>query len=265
MRAAGTGPILRDLAHGRLEVEGRLHGASNATLRCLVETAAGPVRCVYKPVSGERPLWDFPESTLSRRELAAYALSDAIGWHLVPPTAWREDGPAGAGMCQLWIEEDEGTRPVDVVRPRAVPAGWRVVLEAEDGAGHPVVLVHADDRALQRIAVFDAVVNNADRKGGHVLADGTGAYWAIDHGVAFASEDKLRTVLWGWAGSAVPDDLLADVSGLHELLGDHYDPVDRWLADDEREALRDRVRELLRDGTFPIPGGRWPAVPWPVF
>lgn len=257
--------ILDDLATAPLEVEGRLHGSSNATLRCLVQTADGPIRCVYKPVAGERPLWDFPESTLTRRELAAFALSEAAGWGLVPPTAWRADGPAGEGMCQLWIDEVDSARPVDVVRPRAVPAGWLAVLEAEDGNGRPVVLVHADDPALQRLAVFDLLANNADRKGGHVLADASGAIWGIDHGVAFATEDKLRTVLWGWAGSAVPEDVLGEVSVLAELLGEHFDPVDRWLAQDEREALRERMGDLLRTGCFPIPGGSWPAVPWPVF
>ena len=168
-------------------------------------------------------------------------------------------------MCQLWIDQDPDACPIDVVAPRRVPAGWLAVLEAEDAAGRPVVLAHADDERLQRIAVFDVLANNADRKGGHVLADASGALWAIDHGVAFASEDKLRTVLWGWAGQAVPAGLLAEVGALVDLLGTHFDRVDRWLADDEREALRDRARALLRTGAFPVPGGHWPAIPWPVF
>ncbi len=257
--------LLADLARAPLQVEGRLHGASNATLRCQVETAGGLLDCVYKPVAGERPLWDFPDQTITRRELAAYELAQAAGWDIVPPTAWREDGPAGAGMCQLWVDDDPSACPVDVVRPRAVPAGWIAVLEAEDGAGRPVVLVHADDPRLQRIAVFDVLANNADRKGGHLLADAAGDLWAIDHGVSFACDDKLRTVLWGWAGQEVPAPLLAEVAALADRLGAAYDPVDRWLADDEQEALRERVHDLLRSGCFPTPSGHWPAVPWPIF
>ncbi len=253
------------LREGDLDVEGRLSDASNTTLRCLVEGDGLVVRCVYKPVAGERPLWDFPERTLTRRELAAFELSEVLGWHLIPPTVWREGGPGGAGMCQAWVDEDPGAAQVAVVRPGRLPTGWRHVLDAEDGAGAPVALVHSDSPALARMATFDVLVNNADRKGGHVLTDGTGRVWGIDHGVTFASEDKLRTVLWGWAGEPLPTELLADVERLHALLDSSLDPVDRWLDEEEREALRHRVRELLREGLFPLPSGRWPAIPWPVF
>ena len=260
----GTAPELADLLrHGELDIEGRLSDASNTTLRCSI--VGSDLRCVVKPVAGERPLWDFPEWTLTRREVAAFELSQAIGWDLVPPTVWREDGPGGAGMAQLWIDEVDDARTVAVVRPGRVPDGWLRVLDAEDGSGRPVALVHAPDPALMRLAVFDAIANNADRKGGHILTDTDGRVWGIDHGVTFAVEDKLRTVLWGWAGEPIPDDLLADVDGLHTLLGDAYDPVDRWLDDEEREALRHRVRMILRERTHALPSGRWPAIPWPVF
>lgn len=254
------------LAVNDLEVEGRLAGASNATLRCLV--ADGPLagtRCVYKPVSGERPLWDFPEWTLTRREVAAYALSEAAGWHLVPPTVWREDGPAGPGMCQVWIDEDPEDARVAVVRPGAVPSGWCHVLDAEDGSGRPLVLTHAMDPHLMRMAAFDVIANNADRKGGHVLVDGDGRLWGIDHGVTFAVEEKLRTVLWGWAGDPVPEALRSELVALAALLGTSYDPVDRWLDGDEREEMRTRLHGLIGGGVFPLPTGRWPAIPWPVF
>lgn len=259
------GPLRHLLREGELEVEGRLGDASNTTLRCLLAGDDGSVRCVYKPVAGERPLWDFPEWTLTRRELAAFELSEVLGWGLVPPTVWRETGPGGSGMCQAWVAEDPDASQVAVVRPGRVPEGWLHVLDAEDGSGRPVALVHADTDELARMAVFDALCNNADRKGGHVLTDRDGRVWGIDHGVTFAAEDKLRTVLWGWAGEAVPDVILADVEHLHVLLESTLDPVDRWLAEDERDALRHRVRELLGDGLFPLPSGRWPAIPWPVF
>jgi uncharacterized repeat protein (TIGR03843 family) len=257
--------LLALLGEAELTVEGRLSGASNATLRCRADVDDRVLHVVVKPVAGERPLWDFPQWTLTRRELAAYELSTALGWHLVPPTVWREDGPGGPGMCQLWIDEDPARGQVDVVKPRAVPPGWRTVLEAEDGSGRPVLLVHADDPALQRLAVLDLLLNNADRKGGHVLTDASGRLWGIDHGVTFAVEDKLRTVLWGWIGEPVPTEVVADVDRLHDLLSTTFDPVDRWLAQDEREALRDRVRRLLDQPVLPEPAGRWPAIPWPVF
>lgn len=260
-----TDPRLPDLlAQADLVVEGRLADASNATLRC--EVAGEPdLLCVYKPVSGERPLWDFPEWTLTHRELAAYALSEAAGWKIVPPTFWRDDGPAGSGMCQLWIDEVPEDGKVAVVRPRQRPDGWLHVFDAEDGSGRPLQLVHADDPTLQAMTAFDAIVNNADRKGGHVLTDASGRVWGIDHGVTFASDEKLRTVLWGWAGERLPDWLIEDVDRLHDVLGTSYDPVDRWLASHEREELRRRVRALLDSEAFPLPPARWPAVPWPVF
>jgi uncharacterized repeat protein (TIGR03843 family) len=247
-------------------VQGRLADASNATLRCEISNDLGPaLHCVYKPVAGERPLWDFPDWTLTHRELAAFELSEAAGWHLIPPTAWREDGPAGAGMCQLWIDEDAAAAHVAVVRGRRSRAGWLHVLDAEDGSGRPVQLVHSEGEGIQRMVLFDAIANNADRKGGHVLTDVDGRVWGIDHGVTFAVESKLRTVLWGWAGDAIPDRLLAEVDALRTTLGTAFDPVDRWLAQDERDALRQRLRGLLDSGSFPLPPTHWPAVPWPVF
>lgn len=264
MTGAADDLVMRRLRDDELTVEGRLTEASNATLRCVVGSPP-TLGCVYKPVAGERPLWDFPTWTLTRREVAAYAISEALGWHLVPSTVWREDGPGGEGMCQLWIDEDPQAAMVSVVRPGRVPPGWREVFEAEDGAGRPVVLVHADNEAVARIAVFDLIVNNADRKGGHLLTDAAGRVWGIDHGVTFAAEDKLRTVLWGWAGEPIPDALLSCVDMLHDSLGSSFDPVDRWLDESERQALRQRVRGVLASPAFPAPSGRWPAIPWPVF
>lgn len=252
---------IADLTHGDLVLEGRVRGASNATLRGRI----GGLPCVYKPVAGERPLWDFPDATLGRREVAAHVVSEALGWHLVPPTAWRPDGPAGPGMCQAWIEHEPAREKVAVLPPGRLPEGWVGVVEAEDDLGRPLVLAHQDAPDLQRLAAFDAIINNADRKGGHVLVDDADRLWGIDHGVTFAEEDKLRTVLWGWAGEPLPADLAAELAALAELLGQAWDPVDRWLADEERVALRRRLHVLRRSGRFPVPGGRWPAFPWPAF
>lgn len=261
----GGSPDLDLLAFGDLEIEGRLLAASNATLRARVQDGAVQARCVVKPVAGERPLWDFPDQTLTGREVAAHAVSELLGWSLVPPTVWREDTPVGPAMVQRWIDEVDEARPVDVLRPDEVPTGWAAVLEARDQNDEPVVLAHDRRADLMRMAVFDVVVNNADRKGGHVLADADNRLWAIDHGVTFSVEEKLRTVLWGWAGEALPEDLRDELVGLARALGERVETVDRFLDDEESSALRQRVIRLVETGRFPLPSSQWPAVPWPVF
>jgi len=260
-----TDGVRTALSDGPLEVVRLLAGASNATLLCRVPGPAGPMDCVFKPVAGERPLWDFPDDTLSGREVAAYELSVLMSWPHVPTTVWREDPQMGPGMCQEWIDEIDAGRPVDIFAPGEVPHDWIVVLEAHDGRGRPVVLAHDNSPVLRSMAAFDVIVNNADRKGGHVLADVEGRLWGIDHGVCFAEEPKLRTVLWGWAGERLPDDVLAQIADLDVALASGVDDVDRWLDRDERRALRRRVRTLLDTQRLPLPGSGWPAVPWPVF
>lgn len=250
---------------GALEIEGRLLAASNATLRGRATGGGASVVCVVKPVAGERPLWDFPDGTLSGREVAAHAISEALGWDLVPPTVWRDDTEVGPAMVQLWIDEDHAARPVDVVRPGHVPEGWAGILEARDAEDQPVILTHAIRSDLARMAVFDAVVNNADRKGGHVLCDAEDRLWAIDHGVTFSEEDKLRTVLWGWAGDQLSEDQLEGLEVLEGALAAGIHDVDRFLSESERQALQERVRDLLDHARFPLPSPHWPAVPWPVF
>ncbi len=259
----GLAAVLRS---GDLQVEGRLAGASNATLRCIIESEGEPVRCVYKPQRGERPLWDFPEGTLAGREVAFYELSVLLGWPCVPMTVWREDGPAGPGSCQWWIDSVVETSVVDVVPIDEEREGWAAILEGTDGRGREVRLIHATTDDLQRLALLDAIANNADRKGGHILVGADGRIWGIDHGVTFNAEPKLRSVLWGWAGDPIPEHLLADV----QHLAMHIDAgtavsVTQWLDEAEQLALRERVGVILADGTFPLPSPAWPAIPWPVF
>ncbi|MBA2309996.1 MAG: SCO1664 family protein [Pseudonocardiales bacterium] len=250
---------------GRLEVTGRILSASNATLVGTVEADGVTVECVYKPVRGERPLWDFPDGTLAGREVASYLVSESAGWGLVPPTVLR-DGPFGPGMVQLWIETDTDVELVDVVEPRQVPDGWRVVLHARDHRGNPAVLAHADRPELRRMALLDDVINNADRKGGHVLVAGDGAVYGVDHGVCLHTEDKLRTVLWGWVGEPVPDDLLDGLARLRrELDGSLCTTLTEHLSRSEVAALSDRVAGLLAAPEFPAPSGHGPAIPWPAF
>jgi uncharacterized repeat protein (TIGR03843 family) len=253
------------LRHGDIDVEGRLVDASNATLFCAVAHSGVEARCVYKPVAGERPLWDFPNGSLAGREVAAYAVSEAAGWGVVPPTVLR-DGPFGPGMVQLWVETDTDVDLVDVVAPGRVPAGWLHVLDALGSGGRPVVLAHADDARLRRMAVLDVVINNADRKGGHVLPLPDGTVHGVDHGVTFHLEPKLRTVLWGWAGEPLREDEMETLARLGERLeGDLGTELGSLLTRREVRETHRRIDRLVADGHLPLPGDGWPAIPWPPF
>ena len=255
-----------ELLHaGTISVEGRLVDASNATLFCEISHDGTDGRCVYKPVAGERPLWDFPDGTLAGREVAAFAVSEAGGWGVVPPTVLR-DGPFGPGMVQLWVDTVDDTVLVDVMAPEHLPPGWLRVLDALGSDGEPVVLGHADDARLRRMAVLDVVLNNADRKGGHVLVEADGRVRGVDHGVSFHTEPKLRTVLWGWAGDRLTDaevDVLEGLRvGLDGGLGDRRAAL---VSRHELRATQRRVDRLLAEGRLPFPVDGWPAIPWPPF
>ncbi|ADG73030.1 conserved hypothetical protein [Cellulomonas flavigena DSM 20109] len=262
MTAPGGAAAAQDPDDGGLRIVGRLTAASNATF---VGTL-GDVAVVYKPVAGERPLWDFPDGTLASREVATYLVSQALGWDVVPRTWWG-DGPLGPGMLQLWQEPDTGQDPVDVVPAAAVPApGWRTVLEGTDEHGSPVAVVHEDSAALRRMAVLDVLVNNADRKGGHVLPVAGGHRYGVDHGVTFHTEPKLRTVLWGWVGEALDADETAGVRRVRVAVdGDLGAALSALLAADEVEAFAERCDRLLTTAVFPGPTGGAPPVPWPLF
>ncbi len=246
------------LASGKLEIEGRIVDASNATLYCTIGTSgrnprtlktakvaqAGsnpsrPVACVYKPIAGERPLWDFPMGTLAGREVAAYVVSRAAGWDVVPPTVMR-DGPFGPGMCQLWIDYDTD---VDLI----------ALSRRNDHAG------------LRDMAVFDAVVNNADRKIGHLLPVADGHLYGCDHGVCFAEDYKLRTVLWQWRGNTLPRRSLEALRRLNTQLNDGglEAELSSLLSTSEIAATKIRVETLLKHRVHPYPPADWPAVPWP--
>jgi uncharacterized repeat protein (TIGR03843 family) len=232
---------LRALRDGDLEVLGRLPGSSNQALVVLVHhpDLGEPFHAVYKATRAERPLFDFPEGTLARREVAAFLVSEASGWGLVPPTVHR-DGPFGEGMVQQWIHGDPG---VDLV-----------------------AMVVGDDPRLRRMAVFDAIVNNTDRKGGHLLPMPGGHVFGVDHGVTFSTVPKLRTVLWGWMGTPFAEDELAGLERVRAALAGELAPALReLLAPAEVSATKRRVATLLRTRRFPRPNRDWPAVPWPAF
>ena len=256
------------LASGELDIEGRLVDASNATLYCTIRPgpggSGGPgghggtgsppvsrgglggivppdyrVACVYKPIAGERPLWDFPMGTLAGREVAAYVVSRAAGWDVVPPTVMR-DGPFGPGMCQLWIDHDTDVDLIALSR-------------------------RADHAGLRDMAVFDAVVNNADRKIGHLLPVADGHLYGCDHGVCFAEDYKLRTVLWQWRGKTLPRRSLEALRRLNTQFneGDLETELSSLVAASEIAATKIRVETLLKHRVHPYPPADWPAVPWP--
>ncbi len=227
--------LLRD---GELSVEGRIVDASNATFYCAVTCEGRSAACVYKPIAGERPLWDFPDGTLAEREVAAYEVSAATGWVIVPPTVYR-DGPAGAGMVQLWIDTDDS---VDIAR----------------------FMRRRDLERLRHISVFDSVINNSDRKGGHLLPTVEGHVYGVDHGVTFSTADKLRTVLWQWAGARLPAEVVEVLRRLRsEFDGSLGERLGELLTRREVRQTRFRVDRLLSTGRHPEPGDGWPPVPWP--
>jgi len=246
------------LATGKLEVKGRLVDASNATLYCTIncggrepksakgtknsknaKDAKNTIACVYKPIAGERPLWDFPAGTLAGREVAAYAVSRAAGWDVVPPTVMR-DGPFGPGMCQLWIDHDPEADLIALSR-------------------------RTDHAGLRDMAVFDAVVNNADRKIGHLLPVADGHLYGCDHGVCFAEDYKLRTVLWQWRGKTLPRRSVEALRRLNVQLteGSLATELAGLLTASEINATRLRIETLLEHRVHPYPPADWPAVPWP--
>ena len=250
--ARSRGPLLSAdelnqlLTDGELVVEGRLVDASNATLFCRLGGPEGPAT-IYKPIAGERPLWDFPDGTLAAREVATYLISEALGFGLVPPTILR-DGPFGPGMVQLWIDTDPTVELVQVMRD-------------EDG---DIRLTHADHPRLREMTLFDIIINNADRKGSHVLAALDGAVYGVDHGVSLHETTKLRTVLWGWAGerllSSEVATLEAAIIGLGSDMAVALAPL---LSAAEIFSIEDRCSRLLRTGKLPRPPRDGPALPWP--
>lgn len=263
------------LREGTLEVAGRLTDASNVTLLAQVTHDGLTLPCIYKPIRGERPLWDFPDGPLAHRELAAYLVAQASGWNCVPPTILR-DGPYGDGMVQRWIgdlpntatddDTDDDTAEssddlVALVPADRVPAGWLPVFRALDEDGTPLAVCHADHPGLAVIAGFDVVVNNADRKAPHLLPVGTHVY-GVDHGLTFHTDDKLRTILWGWAGEPLP-----------AVVTDGLDRLRRWLPvagelhgylnGRERRRLQQRIEWLDSAGVYPDPPEDRTPIPWP--
>lgn len=224
---------------GEISVEGRLVDASNATLFVSITDGSSTTNAIYKPIAGERPLWDFPDGNLASRERAAYLVDRALGFNHIPLTILR-DGPFGLGMIQQWIDVDED-----------------VDLE---------VFFREDDPQLRQVALLDAVINNTDRKIGHLLPSKDGHLYICDHGVTFHSDDKLRTVLWQWAGEPFTSEEITALQNLAMGIdGDLSDELHSLITDYEVSALRSRIDNLLKTASFPHPNPEWPHIPWPPF
>ena len=251
-----------ELLTAELTLTGRIATASNATF----VGSIGDTKVVYKPIAGEKPLWDFPGGLLAHREVAAYLVSEVLGWNVVPHT-WLRDGPFGEGMVQLWQETDPGQNAVDLVAVNDVPeSGWRHVLEGEDETGRTIALIHEDTPELRRMAVFDVVVNNADRKGDHILAMSNGQRHGVDHGLTFHHDPKLRTVLWGWMGDRLTLQELDGIDRVSEgLRGELGTNLASLLSAEEIDSLTARCARLRLTGRFPAPSGGASALPWPLF
>ena len=234
--------VLAVLAQGEVETHGLLPYSSNYNFLVTVKEGDVQAPAVYKPRRGESPLWDFARGTLCLRERAAYVVSEALGWDLVPPTVLRK-GPEGLGSVQFFVD--------------ALPDDHYFTVR-EDAR-------HAE--TLRRLALFDAVINNADRKSGHCLVDRRGRLWAIDHGICFHEEHKLRTVIWEFADQPISPDLLADLAEFHAVLADPTHPtaqeIQRLLRPGETHALADRVAVLVDDGVYPSPLPHRRNFPWP--
>jgi uncharacterized repeat protein (TIGR03843 family) len=232
--------IISILSHGKINVTGRFIWGSNYTFLAEVKSEEEGIAAVYKPSRGERPLWDFPRETLAAREVAAYLTSQALGWDLVPPTVLRKEGPAGPGSLQLYVDADV--------------------------EHHYFTFSDEEKQRLRPVALFDLLINNADRKGGHVLMSADGHIWSIDHGICFHQEDKLRTVIWDFANEFIPDDLIADTQKFYHLLVNDMELQQRYidlLSEGEFHALIRRTERVLEDRCFPEPFTDRPY-PWPM-
>lgn len=236
--------VAQDMAHiCRLLEQGEItdcrpvYSGSNRVFLITAQRKGATTRCVYKPCRGEAPLWDFPDGTLYKREYAAYLVSQLLEWFLVPPTVIRE-GPYGVGSVQWFVP-------------------------ARSGDGYNVLREKRPDE-LKRVAAFDLLVNNTDRKAGHCIEGDDGRVWLIDHGLTFNAVPKLRTVIWDFAGQPIPAPLVADVALLQEKLKEAKEALARLLADLEIEALEHRIRRLISNPIFPHPES-YRSVPWPPF
>ena len=232
--------VLNVLQSGEITIKGKFVWGSNYTFLAEVSQNGDNILSVYKPSRGERPLWDFPPSSLARREAAAYVVSQALGWELVPPTVYRKKAPIGPGSLQLYIDHDPEM--------------------------HYFNLTQADIQGLRPVVLFDLLVNNADRKGSHLIYDKNHHLWLIDHGICFHVEDKLRTVIWDFSGEAIPEDLVDGLRNFQQIIKPGtsiYQELKSLVSPKEIKALTARAEHLVSQPNFPLPDPDQRSIPWP--
>ena len=232
--------IMVAMQNGKLDLQGQFVRSSNYTYLAQLEYGTQTFKVVYKPTRGERPLWDFPTATLTKREVAAYLVSEALGWELIPPTLYRRKAPMGPGSLQQYIEHDPTC--------------------------HYFSISNVEKQRLRPTVAFDVIINNADRKGSHIIFDQDQHIWLIDHGVCFHKEDKLRTVIWDFAGETIPNIVN---EGLHHLFDqlkpgdDLFIQLSKLIKVSEIQFLAKRTQKLIDTGIFPIPPEDRRVYPWP--
>lgn len=279
---ASNALLVELLQNAPLELVGRITGASNLALLATVTVLPGsdargggddepPLHVIYKPIRGERPLWDFPDGTLAGREVASYLIADTLGVGIVPPTVLR-DGPLGPGSVQVWIGDpfaaEDLPSPVRLVSRGKVPDGYLPVVDGQLADGRWVSVVHEDRTDVRDAALLDAVLNNSDRKGSHLVRDAAGRLWGFDHGLTLHADPKLRTVLWGWAGEPWRRGDIERLIALASALEGPETTLSAALAGllpaTDVDALRERLVALLAQGHYPQHSRDWPAIPWPA-
>lgn len=252
------------LLSGEIEIEGLIPDSSNGALKVLVCNSEQNIHAIIKPEVSIRPLWDFPDIDLNNREYATYLLDRALGLHYVPETVMRNVKGIGNSLIQEWVEESDNDLII-VKSPEDIPKDYLKVLQGYDELNKLITLAHKDDRDLRNLCLFDLVINNADRKGGHLLLDADNKMWAIDHGVSWHQESKIRSVLWGWIDVAFNDEDITLLENAKNVLQTWKEQDFEYLSEIEIEQAIKRVNELLEINAFPQPGDQWPAVPWPIF
>jgi uncharacterized repeat protein (TIGR03843 family) len=252
------------LLNGEIEIEGLIPDSSNGALKVLVSNSKQSVEAIIKPEVSIRPLWDFPDLDLNNREYATYLLDRELNLNYVPYTVMRNVEGIGKSLIQEWVTESDNDLII-VKSPEDIPEEYLKVLQGYDELNKLITLAHKNNRDLRNLCLFDLVINNADRKGGHLLMDSANKMWAIDHGVSWHFESKIRTVLWGWIDETFNDQDIALLNNAKKVIQTWKNEEFIYLSEEEIEQAIKRVDGLLKENAFPQPGDQWPAVPWPIF
>ena len=252
------------LQNGNIHIEGLIPDSSNGALKVEIDFKNHKKIAILKPQVTIKPLWDFPDKDLNKRELATFLLSEQLSLNVVPTTVLREVEGIGECLIQNWIDEI-ANEFVIVKAPNEIPSNYLKILNGYDELNTLIALAHVDSRDLRNLCLFDLIINNADRKGSHLLQDSKNRLWAIDHGVTWHKENKIRTILWGWIGKNFDEED-------ENLLKKSLEVLQNWqieklqiLPSEDLKAAIVRIENLLEIGMFPQPSGDWPAVPWPIF